>query len=44
MEIVNFFHADIKWNGLEICVELLQKILVSKISGKAIEKCHRKDF
>ena len=43
MAIVNFFNSKIQWNGLENCIDLLENILVSKISGKAIEESNRKE-
>ena len=41
INLINKAHQDIQWNVLENCIELLQKILISKILGKSFEKIFR---
>ena len=41
INLINIVHPNIQWNVLENCIELLQKILISKILGKAIEEIFR---
>lgn len=41
INLINKVRQDIQWNVLENCIELLQKILISKILGKAIEEIFR---
>ena len=42
INMANQFHQDIQWNDLEICIELLQKILFSKVLGKSIDEINNK--